>query len=164
MDDETVSRVFNEPFFEQHFSLCWLTSWISSLWNVQDKEGFKGAGLGMNTELGDLRSGTSEKMDLTSWLEAYGHRKEAQSWKAVVSLLLKKKKTTKYASFLGWISRIISTLYWYEYLPSTLEQPTFGQPRPSQPTPIGSSSLLSLGFCTRYLRKMLGKEGGNPLF
>jgi len=114
-------------------------------------------------QLGDLRSGTSEKMDLTSQLETYGFQKEAVSWKAVDSILFK-KTTTKFASFLGWIPRIKSTLYWYEYLPSTLEQPTFGQPRPSQPTPIGSSSLLSLGFCIRYLRKMLGKERVNLLF
>ena len=45
----------------------------------QDKEVFKGAGLGMKTELGDLRSGTSEKMDPTSWLETHGLLKEAKS-------------------------------------------------------------------------------------
>ena len=32
----------------------------------------------MKTELGDLRSGTSEKMDLTSQLETYGLLKEAK--------------------------------------------------------------------------------------
>ena len=100
MGDETVLCVFNLPFFKQHFSLCWLTSWISSLWNVQDKEVFKGAGLGMKTELGDLRSGTSEKMDLTSQLETYGFLKEAKFWKAVDSILFK-KTTIKICFFLG---------------------------------------------------------------
>lgn len=33
----------------------------------------------MKTELGDLRSGTSEKMDPTSWLETHGLLKEAKS-------------------------------------------------------------------------------------